>query len=297
MKWANAYIPVGTITILVESFDAIKTLMIGGKFSLPVGTLTTPSSSFDAINTYRKLLKHPFDFSHVVVDVTTLHSETSASSPDLRHGIHQALARALIPTDADQWLRHHQDGSVSNIDGATSPEHLVTADDIGACLAVEVVPLDVRNRKGKLQKLFANDHKNISCDPKMQSLGHFRRTGYSLKYTKLLEGSVVVEDHKFTPNTVVSIPYGSPAEFIITDSDSGGADHSLKIDYGLRDTVVLILRLFIRAREEEMSSKRRKQVLSFTMHVFLFLCYLFRGLGISIRSSRRQQSDHAVGLV
>nr|XP_011469861.1 PREDICTED: uncharacterized protein LOC101314038 [Fragaria vesca subsp. vesca] len=72
--------------------------------------------------------------------------------------------------DADQWLRHHQDGSVSNIDGATSPEHLVTADDIGACLAVEVVPLDVRNRKGKLQKLFANDHKNISCDPKMQSL-------------------------------------------------------------------------------------------------------------------------------
>ncbi|KAL6143467.1 hypothetical protein ACLB2K_054162 [Fragaria x ananassa] len=43
-------------------------------------------ASFNAIDTYRKLLKHPFDFSHVVDDVTTLHSETSASSPDLRHG-------------------------------------------------------------------------------------------------------------------------------------------------------------------------------------------------------------------
>ncbi|KAL6179744.1 hypothetical protein ACLB2K_046415 [Fragaria x ananassa] len=100
MKWANAYLPVRTVTILVESFDAINTLMIGGNVSLPVGTLTTPSLSFDAIDTYRKLLNHPFDFSYVVVDVTTLYPETSASSSDLRHGIHQALARALIPTDA-----------------------------------------------------------------------------------------------------------------------------------------------------------------------------------------------------
>ncbi|KAL6136115.1 hypothetical protein ACLB2K_061416 [Fragaria x ananassa] len=99
MKWANAYLSVGTITILVESFDAINMLMIGGNVSLPVETLTTPSLIFDAIDTYRKLLKLPFNFSHVVVDVTTLHSETSASSPDLRHGIHQALTRALIPTD------------------------------------------------------------------------------------------------------------------------------------------------------------------------------------------------------
>ncbi|KAL6201462.1 hypothetical protein ACLB2K_025176 [Fragaria x ananassa] len=49
-----------------------------------------------------RLLKHPFYSNHVIVDVMALHSETSASSPDLRHGIHQALARALIPTDADQ---------------------------------------------------------------------------------------------------------------------------------------------------------------------------------------------------
>ncbi|KAL6185434.1 hypothetical protein ACLB2K_041567 [Fragaria x ananassa] len=80
-------------------------------------------SSFDAIDTYRKLLKRPFDFSYVIVDVTTLYFETSASSPDLRHGIHQALARALIPTDADQY---HMQYSVVFLDHYIS--HFLVSD-------------------------------------------------------------------------------------------------------------------------------------------------------------------------
>ncbi|KAL6134992.1 hypothetical protein ACLB2K_067220 [Fragaria x ananassa] len=130
MKWANAYLPVGTVT--VESFNAINTLIIGGNVSLPVGTLTTPSSSFNAIDTYRKLLKNPFDFSHVVVDVTTLHFETSASLPDLRHRIHQALTRALIPTYANQseqyqplLLRLDSHSRIPNLSSAAAVEEFL----------------------------------------------------------------------------------------------------------------------------------------------------------------------------
>jgi hypothetical protein len=46
-----------------------------------------------------------------------------------------------------EWVCHLEDGSVNYIDGAKKPNYLVTADDVGLCLAIEVQPLDDRNRK------------------------------------------------------------------------------------------------------------------------------------------------------
>ncbi|XP_050370263.1 uncharacterized protein LOC126788332 [Argentina anserina] len=191
-----------------------------------------------------------------------------------------------------EWVRHLPDGSVNYIEGAKQPNYLLTADDVDTSLAIEVQPLDDRKRKGELVKVFANDHKKISCDPEMQSQiqkilqkGHgsfpvfeftgfldiwepatlaIKRGAYSIKRSS--ESSVVVAE-KFSPNTFVSIPYGSPSEFMITDSDISGAnaDHLLKTDdtIGSRDTIVLILRLFILRAVERRTRKGKKRVLFF----------------------------------
>nr|GFA31261.1 serine-threonine/tyrosine-protein kinase catalytic domain-containing protein [Tanacetum cinerariifolium] len=60
---------------------------------------------------------------------------------------------------AFKWVRHHQDGSISYIEGATNPVYIVTADDVDTYIAVEVQPIDGRHRMGKLIKYFApEDH-------------------------------------------------------------------------------------------------------------------------------------------
>ncbi|OAO94281.1 hypothetical protein AXX17_AT5G23080 [Arabidopsis thaliana] len=46
-----------------------------------------------------------------------------------------------------EWVCHLEDGSVNYIDGAKQPNYLVTADDVDLYLAIEVQPLDDRNRK------------------------------------------------------------------------------------------------------------------------------------------------------
>ncbi|XP_039008212.1 uncharacterized protein LOC120136173 [Hibiscus syriacus] len=76
-----------------------------------------------------------------------------------------------------EWVRHMEDGSVNYINGAKQPNYLVTADDVDRYLAIEVQPLDNRNRKGELVKVFANEHKKITCDPEM--LGYIEKTLYS----------------------------------------------------------------------------------------------------------------------
>ncbi|XP_004294312.1 PREDICTED: uncharacterized protein LOC101312614 [Fragaria vesca subsp. vesca] len=191
-----------------------------------------------------------------------------------------------------EWVRHLPDGSVNYIEGAKQPNYLLTADDVNTYLAIEVQPLDDRKRKGELVKVFANDHKKITCDPEMQSQiqkilqkGHgsfkvfeftgfldiwepatlaIKRGSYSIKRSS--EPSVVAAE-KFSPNTFVSIPYGSPSEFMITDSDISGvnADHLLKTDdsSSSRDTLVLILRLFILRAVERRTRKGKKRVLFF----------------------------------
>lgn len=185
-----------------------------------------------------------------------------------------------------EWVRHLEDGSVNYIEGAKQPNYLVTADDVDTYLAIEVQPLDNRKRKGELVKVFANEHKKITCDSEMQNhiektlySGHasykvslstgyldiwepatlaIKREGYSIKCSG---PSGVVANEKFSPTTSVAIPYGTPAEFLIIGS--GGAEHPLRADNNStdvscsRDTIVLTLRLFIMRAGERRKGKKR----------------------------------------
>ncbi|CAM8878191.1 unnamed protein product [Rhodiola kirilowii] len=151
-----------------------------------------------------------------------------------------------------EWVRHWEDGSVNYIEGAKQPNYLVTADDVDACLAIEVQPLDDRKRKGELVKVFANDHRKITCDTEMHSniekaltTGHasykvslskgfldiwepailtIKKEGYNIKSS--MPGGLVV-NIKFSAAMIVVIPYGHVAEFsiICTDRD----DHHLRV--------------------------------------------------------------------
>ncbi|TYI30914.1 hypothetical protein ES332_A05G419400v1 [Gossypium tomentosum] len=173
-----------------------------------------------------------------------------------------------------EWVRHMEDGSVNYIEGAKQPNYLVTADDVDTYLAIEVQPLDNRKRKGELVKVFANDHKKITCDPEMQGhiektlhSGHasykvlftagfldiwepatlaIKRDGYSIKCSGP-NGPVVTE--KFYPTTQIKITFEEPTEFTIFGSN--GVQRVLRADNNSqdiscsRDTIVLTLRLFI----------------------------------------------------
>uniref|UniRef100_A0A5B6ZEA9 DUF7046 domain-containing protein n=1 Tax=Davidia involucrata TaxID=16924 RepID=A0A5B6ZEA9_DAVIN len=185
-----------------------------------------------------------------------------------------------------EWVRHLEDGSVNYIDGAKQPIYLVTADDVHTYLAIEVQPLDNRKRKGELVKVFANEHRKITCDPEMQrhiektlysghasyrvslSTGYLdiwepatlaiKRDGYSIKCSG---PSDVVVTEKFSANTSVTIPYGQATDFSI--NGSGRVEPVLRLDNSStdisisRDTIVLTMRLFImRAREKRKAKKR-----------------------------------------
>ncbi|KAL9668712.1 hypothetical protein QQ045_006250 [Rhodiola kirilowii] len=190
-----------------------------------------------------------------------------------------------------EWVRHWEDGSVNYIEGAKQPNYLVTADDVDACLAIEVQPLDDRKRKGELVKVFANDHRKITCDMEMHSniekaltTGHasykvslpkgflniwepailtIKKEGYNIKSS--MPGGLVV-NIKFSAAMIVVIPYGHVAEFsiICTDRD----EHHLRVEGDpadvscIRDTIVLILRYFI-MRAGENRKRRKKKGLFF----------------------------------
>ncbi|KAK4762895.1 hypothetical protein SAY86_008663 [Trapa natans] len=180
-----------------------------------------------------------------------------------------------------EWVRHMEDGSVNYIEGAKQPNYLVTADDVGTYLAIEVQPLDNRKRKGELVKVFVNEHNKITCDPDMQNCiektlynGHasckvssligyldiwepatlaVKREGYSIKGSGS-SGLTVTE--KFSQSTTVTIHYGHATLFSILGSN--GAEHILRAEGNYedvscwRDTIVLTLRLFaIRACQKK----------------------------------------------
>ncbi|XP_044467655.1 uncharacterized protein LOC123197417 isoform X2 [Mangifera indica] len=185
-----------------------------------------------------------------------------------------------------EWVRHLEDGSVNYIEGAKQPNYLVTADDVDTYLAIEVQPLDERKRKGELVKVFANEHRKITCDPEMQnhieknlysahvsykvslSTGYLdiwepatltiKRDGYSIKCTGP-SGIVITE--KFSPTTTVQISMQSAVEFVITSSGNDGqflrAGSSTTDVSCSRDTIVLTLRLFIRTAVERRKGKKR----------------------------------------
>ncbi|XP_047315208.1 uncharacterized protein LOC124919097 isoform X2 [Impatiens glandulifera] len=185
-----------------------------------------------------------------------------------------------------EWVRHLEDGSVNYIDGAKQPNYLVTADDMDTYLAIEVQPLDDRKRKGELVKVFANEHRKITCEPLMQQ--HIERTlyaagasyrvslstvyldiwepvtltikkdGYSIKSSG--SGSVFVTE-KFSSINSVIIPYEHPTEFSLICSS--GVERVLRADSNSsdiscsRDTIVLTLRLFIMRANEKKKGKKR----------------------------------------
>ncbi|GAB4835502.1 hypothetical protein Ancab_000411 [Ancistrocladus abbreviatus] len=187
-----------------------------------------------------------------------------------------------------EWVRHLEDGSINYIEGAKQPTYLVTADDVDTCLAIEIQPLDERKRKGELVKMFANDHRKITCDTGMQS--HIEKTLYSghASYTVSLwtsypdsqepatlaikresysincrgPGGVVINE-KFLPATTVSISSGDPSVFSIMTSSGVvhlRAEGSLPEISSLRDTIVLTLRFFIiKAGEKKKGKKVRKR--------------------------------------
>ncbi|KAH0856365.1 hypothetical protein HID58_084626 [Brassica napus] len=186
-----------------------------------------------------------------------------------------------------EWVCHLEDGSVNYIDGAKQPKYLVTADDVDLYLAIEVQPLDDRNRKGELVKVFANENRKIACHPEMQShiektlhSGHasykvsvstgfldiweeamlsIKREGYSIKCS-----NEIMVAEKFSSSTAVTIPFGQPEAFVITGSN--GIEYTLRGDHGSadlccsRDAIVLTLRLFtMRALQRKKGKKGKKK--------------------------------------
>ncbi|CAH9136829.1 unnamed protein product [Cuscuta epithymum] len=182
-----------------------------------------------------------------------------------------------------EWVRHKEDGSCSYIEGAQQPVYLVTADDVDTYLAIEVRPLDDRKRKGEAVRVFANEHRKITCDPEMQNCiertlrsGHasfkvsswtgyldiwepatmaIKRDDFSIRSSGT--NSVVVAE-KFSQSITVSIPFACPGEFSITDSQ--GFEHLLRAtdsSYS-RDTIVLIMKyLIIKAGEKKRKNRKR----------------------------------------
>ncbi|KAK1283917.1 Peptidyl-prolyl cis-trans isomerase PASTICCINO1 [Acorus calamus] len=46
-----------------------------------------------------------------------------------------------------QWVRRHYNGTSQYVEGATNPEYVVTADDVGATISVERIPMDDRDNQ------------------------------------------------------------------------------------------------------------------------------------------------------
>ncbi|KAM7461826.1 hypothetical protein LguiA_029947 [Lonicera macranthoides] len=185
------------------------------------------------------------------------------------------------------WVRHLEDGSVKYIDGAKQPSYLVSADDVDTCLAVEVQPMDDRNRKGKLVKVFANENRKITCDLELQNHvegnlynGHatyqvalstrylemwepatlvIKRKSYSIKFS----GTGAAMTEKFSSSTIVTLTRGNPTEFSIIGNGGGGVEHLLRVDESSqdiscsRDAIVLTMRLFVTRAGEKKKGKKR----------------------------------------
>ncbi|XVF58892.1 hypothetical protein PTKIN_Ptkin07bG0102600 [Pterospermum kingtungense] len=238
-------------------------------------TLDEPSSSYPPY--LPPVLEEPSSFSEATEDDPLPAIEGLQISGEAYPGRElQACGYSINGTTSCnfEWVRHMKDGSVNYIDGAKQPNYLVSADDVETYLAIEVQPLDNRKRKGELVKVFANDHKKITCDPEMQShiektlySGHasykvsfstgyldiwepatlaIRRDGYSIKCSG--PNSLVVTE-KFYPTTQVIITIGEPTVFMIIGPN--GVQHFLQADGSSpyiscsRDKIVLTLRLFI----------------------------------------------------
>ncbi|KAJ7536086.1 hypothetical protein O6H91_12G056000 [Diphasiastrum complanatum] len=190
-----------------------------------------------------------------------------------------------------QWVRYYHDGSSVTIDGAAQPVYTITADDCDTIIAIHCVPMDERERKGELVKVYANDQNYIRCDSMMQdeidsyiTNGHvsfevhlvvegssedpatltLKRSSYELRRTTSARRAVVVSE-KYSPDVDVRIPVGHYYQCAITSSDS--KVHYLDLrDNRIRDVVVLTMRHFLKAAFDRRKAKRTLPWLSKMVH-------------------------------
>ncbi|KAI4969785.1 hypothetical protein ZWY2020_000699 [Hordeum vulgare] len=66
-----------------------------------------------------------------------------------------------------QWVHYLEDGTRQSIEGATMYDYVVSADDVGAVLAVDCTPTDDNGRQGHLVRGFANSKQKITCGATM----------------------------------------------------------------------------------------------------------------------------------
>uniref|UniRef100_A0A452XW53 Uncharacterized protein n=1 Tax=Aegilops tauschii subsp. strangulata TaxID=200361 RepID=A0A452XW53_AEGTS len=92
-----------------------------------------------------------------------------------------------------EWVRYLEDGLQKFIEGARQPTYLVTADDVDTILAVEVQPLDNRERKGGIVKVYANEERKIPCDPETKELIKQTLSVGHVSYEVLLPAVPVLE--------------------------------------------------------------------------------------------------------
>ncbi|KAL3815196.1 hypothetical protein ACJIZ3_016464 [Penstemon smallii] len=168
-----------------------------------------------------------------------------------------------------QWVRHYPDGTRQYIEGATNPDYIVTADDVDKLIAVECIPMDEQGGQGDIVRIFANDHNKITCDDEMQeeidtyvlkgqaTFGvlilldssenwepatlFLRRSGFQVKVERN-QDAVITE--KYTKDLLIKIPSGLFAQFVVTCSSGSSYPFSTSNDIRMRDTVVLMMRIF-----------------------------------------------------
>nr|XP_019706695.1 uncharacterized protein LOC105047115 isoform X2 [Elaeis guineensis] len=138
------------------------------------------------------------------------------------------------------WTRCSEGGNFSYIEGENKATYLVTADDVDSYLAIEVIPVGHGEQKGEPVRIFANEHRKISCDPDMQEQietdffnGHasfdvflrvewndtwvkvklvIEREGFSIKNN----GSPCISvEEKFSPSIAITIHNRRSAGFLI----------------------------------------------------------------------------------
>ncbi|KAD6453672.1 hypothetical protein E3N88_08378 [Mikania micrantha] len=88
-----------------------------------------------------------------------------------------------------------------DLEGATNPEYIVTADDVDKIIALECVPVDNKGRQGEIMRVFANEQKKITCDPEMQ---------------QEIDNYMLAGQKSFSASLLIKIPQGLTTKIVLT---------------------------------------------------------------------------------